>query len=47
MNAGVRCGVFLKWLKTVQVAQAVKERGSFGNQNTATRPRTPKWKSHG
>lgn len=35
--------VRVKWLKTVPIAQAVKERGFFGNQNTVARPRTPKW----
>lgn len=35
--------VGVKWLKTVPVTQAVKERGFFGNQNTVARPTTPKW----
>ena len=35
--------VRVKWLKTVPVSQAVKERGFFGNQNTVAKPKTPKW----
>lgn len=35
--------VRVNWLKTVPIAQAIKERGFFGNQNTVARPTTPKW----
>jgi hypothetical protein len=35
--------VRVKWLKTVPVGGAIKEKGFFGNQNTVARPRTPKW----
>ncbi|HVF59945.1 MAG TPA: hypothetical protein VNJ70_09080 [Thermoanaerobaculia bacterium] len=33
----------VNWIKTVSLAQAIKERGFFGNQNTVARPTTPKW----
>jgi hypothetical protein len=41
-----RCDHFVavQWLQTVPVAQAVKEVGMFGNQNTICRPTTPKWR---
>jgi len=35
--------VRVKWLKTLPLNQAVKEKGFFGNQNTVAKPRTPKW----
>ncbi len=35
--------VRVKWLKTVPVAAAIKERGFFGNQNTVARPTSAKW----
>lgn len=35
--------VKVAWDKTVPVAQAVKEPGFFGNQNTVCRPRDGKW----
>ena len=35
--------VGVKWLKTVPVMEAIKERGFFGNQNTVARPTTEKW----
>jgi hypothetical protein len=35
--------VRVKWIKTVPITQAVKERGLFGNQNTVARPRTAAW----
>ena len=35
--------VRVKWIKTVPLTQAVRERGFFGNQNTVARPRAPKW----
>lgn len=34
----------VKWFKTVPLAQAVKERGFFGNQNTVARPRAERWR---
>lgn len=35
--------VRVRWLKTVSVSQAIKERGFFGNQNSVARPTTPSW----
>jgi hypothetical protein len=35
--------VRVRWLKTVQLSQAIKERGFFGNQNSVARPTTPSW----
>lgn len=35
--------VQVDWLKTVEEAQAVKEIGFFGNQNSVCRPRDQKW----
>ncbi len=35
--------VRIEWLKTVDRAEAVKEVGFFGNQNTVCRPTTSKW----
>lgn len=35
--------VRMKWLKTVPVGKAIKEKGFFGNQNTVAKPRAPKW----
>jgi len=35
--------VRMKWLKTVPVHQAIKQKGFFGNQNTVAKPRAPKW----
>lgn len=42
-----RCDHFvaIEWLQTVPIAQAVREVGMFGNQNTICRPTTPKWRS--
>lgn len=34
----------VKWIKTVPLAQAVKERGLFGNQNTVARPQAERWR---
>ncbi|MDA8350209.1 MAG: hypothetical protein M0038_15665 [Pseudomonadota bacterium] len=34
----------VKWIKTVPLAQAVKERGLFGNQNTVAQPRAERWR---
>lgn len=36
--------VRVKWLKTVPEAQAIKERGFFGNQNTVAKPRADSWR---
>lgn len=33
----------VSWIKTVPIAQAIKETGFFGNQNTVCRPKTAKW----
>ena len=35
--------VKVQWIKTVQVSEAVKEMGFFGNQNSVCRPQTEKW----
>ena len=35
--------VGVKWIKTVELEEAVRERGFFGNQNTVAQPRSPKW----
>lgn len=35
--------VGVKWEKAVELQEAVKERGFFGNQNTVAKPRNPKW----
>lgn len=35
--------VRMKWLKTVPVSQAVREKGFFGNQNIVAKPRVSKW----
>lgn len=35
--------VGIKWMKVVDVRDAVRERGFFGNQNTVARPRAKKW----
>jgi len=40
-NAEYLAGV--KWIKTVPVAEAIKEKGFFGNQNTVATPTSPKW----
>jgi hypothetical protein len=34
----------VKWVKTVPLAKAIKERGFFGNQNTVARPRAESWR---
>lgn len=36
--------VRVKWLKTVDEAHAIKERGFFGNQNTVAKPRADTWR---
>jgi hypothetical protein len=35
--------VKVKWVATVPIEKAVKEKGFFGNQNTVARPTSPKW----
>ena len=35
--------VRVEWVKTVALDDAVKEKGFFGNQNSAARPRARKW----
>jgi hypothetical protein len=35
--------VRVNWIKTVSLDKAVKEKGFFGNQNSAARPKTRKW----
>ena len=35
--------VGVEWIKTVNLQDAVRERGFFGNQNTVAQPRDPKW----
>jgi hypothetical protein len=35
--------VRVKWIATVPLDKAVKEKGFFGNQNTVARPTSPKW----
>ena len=35
--------VAVKWIKAVELHEAVKEIGFFGNQNTVARPRAPSW----
>lgn len=35
--------VRVKWIKTLPINKAIKEKGFFGNQNTVARPRTAKW----
>ena len=40
-NAEYLVGV--KWVKTLPVENAIRERGLFGNQNSVARPKTQKW----
>ncbi len=35
--------VKVKWLKTVDLKNVIKEKGFFGNQNTVCKPVTKKW----
>lgn len=35
--------VGVNWIKAVDLRDAVKERGFFGNQNTVAQPRSSKW----
>jgi len=35
--------VRVTWLKSVPVAEAIKEKGFFGNQNSVARPVAAKW----
>jgi hypothetical protein len=45
-NDPERCEYFVpvNWLQTVPITEAFKEIGLFGNQNTACKPLTPKWR---
>lgn len=36
--------VRVEWLKTVQLDNAIKEKGLFGNQNSVCKPKTKKWR---
>ena len=36
--------VRVHWIKTVPLEEAVKEKGFFGNQNSAARPKSKKWR---
>ena len=36
--------VGVDWIKTVDLEDAIRERGFFGNQNTVAQPRDPKWR---
>jgi len=33
----------VRWIKTVPLSEAIKEKGFFGNQNTVAKPRAKKW----
>ena len=35
--------VKVDWIKTVDLSDAIKEKGLFGNQNTVYKPVTKKW----
>ena len=35
--------VHVKWIKAVPISEAVREKGLFGNQNSAAKPRAKKW----
>ncbi|QDT34017.1 endonuclease NucS domain-containing protein [Thalassoglobus polymorphus] len=35
--------VGVEWIKTVPVSNAIREKGFFGNQNSAAKPRSKKW----
>lgn len=35
--------VRMEWIKTVPLDQAIREKGLFGNQNSAAQPRSAKW----
>ena len=35
--------VKVEWIKTAPVSEAVLEKGFFGNQNSAAKPRSKKW----
>ena len=37
--------VGVEWIKAVELHEAVKEIGFFGNQNTVARPRAQSWNS--
>jgi len=35
--------VRVRWIKTVPASEAVREKGFFGNQNSAAKPRAKRW----
>jgi len=35
--------VRVEWIKTVPVSEAIREKGFFGNQNSAAKPRSKRW----
>ena len=35
--------VRVEWIKTIPVSEAIHEKGFFGNQNSAAKPRSKKW----
>ena len=35
--------VRVRWIQSVSLDEAVKEKGFFGNQNTVARPKSTKW----
>jgi len=35
--------VRVEWIKTVSIQEAIKEKGFFGNQNSAAKPRAKIW----
>jgi len=35
--------VRVEWIKTVPLDKAIKEKGFFGNQNSAAKPKAKKW----
>lgn len=35
--------VRVEWIKTVPTAEAIREKGFFGNQNSAAKPRAKRW----
>jgi len=35
--------VRVEWIKAVPASEAIREKGFFGNQNSAAKPRVKKW----
>lgn len=35
--------VRIEWIKTVPLSQGIREKGLFGNQNSAAKPRAALW----